>query len=85
VLLLYRVCVCASQALQQLRIALGAEADACDTETLAWLLRDRKLDVEKATAKVCACPAQGHCTQVSRVRGARSARTCSGAPVASLA
>jgi hypothetical protein len=40
--------------MQQLRTALGAEADACDAETLAWLLRDRKLDVEKATAKVLA-------------------------------
>lgn len=35
----------------QLRTALGADADGCDADTLAWLLRDRKLDVEKAVVK----------------------------------
>ncbi len=39
------------QALVRLRAALGGDADACDAATLAWLLRDRKLDVEKTVAK----------------------------------
>lgn len=38
-----------------LREALKISAAECDDSTLAWFLRDRKLNVEKAVSKVCSC------------------------------
>jgi hypothetical protein len=44
------------QACEKLVVALGPVAANCDAATLEWFCRDRKLDVDKATAKASQAP-----------------------------